>query len=395
MRLRATAATLLLAAGALGVPGAIVAPAQARPPADCKVSPGGTVTRFWPQDRLDFTRVWPVTRGKGVVVGVVDSGLNQRQPQLRSLSVKRGKGVIDKVGFDPDDTTDCYGHGTAVTSLLAAQPSDRTDFAGIAPDVTVVPIKQTNTQGDKTGTSQGIGRGIDAALDAGATVVNVSIATPTPTPELRAAVARAAKRDVVVVAAAGNDAQGANLPAYPAAYSTSFPNVVAVSAVDAGDTVGEFSESGSYVTIAAPGVKVPVLGPLTGFLTVDGTSFATPYVAGTAALVRAAHPGLTARQVRDRLTATADAPPATVPSRTYGYGIVNPYLAVTSVREAAAPAVSSGAAQSFPAPPQATAPDHHLRDVALASAFALLGLAVLAVVGAVVLRRRPGRPARG
>ncbi|MFN2517961.1 MAG: S8 family serine peptidase [Jatrophihabitantaceae bacterium] len=356
---------------------------------------GPLVDTPWAQTRLNFQRAWTLTRGQGVRVAVIDTGLDRRHVQLRGTHVAPGHNVIP--GFPKSDVTDCsgIGHGTSVTAVIAAQQIDGVHFLGVAPDVTIVPIKQTNTANDKTSNADGIAAGIVAAVAAKARVVNISITLTNPGYRLRAAVAQAARANVVIVAAGGNDAEGQNFPAYPAAYSTEFPNVIAVSASDAKDGIGPFSETGSYINVAAPGVGVVVPAPVRGYIKADGTSFAAPYVTGTVALLLAAHPTMTAVQVRNRIEATADRPPATVPDTRYGYGIVNPFLAVTALRDD-----SLTAPTPRPAPPlreraAAPPPDRHLAHVALSAGVVLLGLAVLAVVGAAVLRgqRATRRPA--
>lgn len=395
MRARAAGLVVLLVAG-IGLSGA---PAAATPAGVAPSTPtceplkrGGALTDTpWAQTRLNFQRAWQVTAGRGVVVAVIDTGLDTRHPQMRDARVVQGRNVIP--GFAPTNTIDCSGsgHGTSVTSVIAAQHLEGVPFAGVAPDATIVPIKQTNSGSDNTGKAAGIADGIDAAIAAKARVVNISVTVPHPDPELRAAVARAAKANLVIVAAAGNDGQGNNFPAYPAAYSTDFANVIAVSASDVKDVIGKFSDTGNYVTVAAPGVGVVVPAPFSGYTKVDGTSFAAPYVTGTVALVLAAHPSMTAAEVRNRIEATADRPPATVPDPKYGYGIVNPYLAVTAVRDDVAAVPSARPAAPLPAPPIAHPADRHLAHVALASAVVLLGLAVFAATVAGVLRGQSRR----
>jgi membrane-anchored mycosin MYCP len=382
IRAAAVIAALLLSSDAVLDP----QPAAAQPETRCEVKVGAALNATpWPQTRLDFERTWLVTDGAGVRVAVIDSGVDTRHPQLSRIHLADGIDVID--GFDPHDVRDCYGHGTAVTGIIAAPRVPGEPFVGVAPGVTIVPIKQTNTQGDKTGTAAGIARGIEAAIAARARVVNISVTVTSPTPALRAAVASAAAHDVVIVAAAGNDGQGNNFAAYPAAYSTQFGNVIAVSASDQSDGIGQFADAGSYVTVAAPGVADIVPAPIRGYRKDDGTSYAAPYVTGTVALVRAAHPELTAEQVRRRIEATADRPPQTVPDPRYGYGIVNPYLAVTAVRDDGAIAASPAPAAPLPAPAPVRPADRHLEHLALGAGVALLGLALLAAAGSVVLRR--------
>lgn len=380
----------MLAVVVLAVVGVGAVPAGAVP-SDCSVKGGGPPSStLWAQQRLKFQQVWPITRGQGVLVAVIDSGLDTQNPQLRSLRPLPGTNVIDQPGFPAGSTRDCKGHGTEVTSIIAAPAYRGSQFLGMAPGVTILPIKQTNTDGDRTGTWEGIARGIDAAVAARARVVNISVTSPTTGPQLADAVQRAADAGVVIVAAAGNDGAGNDLPAYPAAYSTRFPNVIAVSATDATDQVADFSQTGSYVTVAAPGVGVEVPAPITGYLKVDGTSFAAPCVTATVALMLSAHHGMTPAQVRNRLEATADPPPATVPDRKYGYGIVNPYLAVTSVRDDSPISSASAIAPPVPARAAPTPPDRHVQHLAIGAALALVGLAAIVIAGAAVLRQPAG-----
>ncbi|WP_375487956.1 S8 family serine peptidase, partial [uncultured Jatrophihabitans sp.] len=392
---RALLASALLA-GSVLTGAAAAAPAGAAAPDDCRVKPGTPIGDTWPQRRLDFQQVWGLTRGRGVKVAVIDSGVNFSNEQMRGIHHDRGQSVIP--AFDRT-TRDCIGHGTAVAGIIAAQPEANATFLGVAPDVTLVPIKQTNTEEDKSGTADGIAAAIRVAIRDRVQVANISVAVSTPTPALSAAVSAARTAGIVLVAAAGNDGQQTKSKAYPAAYSTSFDNVIAVSATDTKDAVAQFSSSGGYVTVAAPGKDVPVPATFSGYFNADGTSFAAPYVTGTVALMLAATHGLTPGQVRSRLETTADAPPADVPDRMYGYGIVNPYLAVTALQGGAVAAPRSAKASPLPAPRAAKPADRNLQHVALGLAFGLIGLAVMACVAAGILRsgarRRPGGPATG
>jgi subtilisin family serine protease len=223
------------------------------------------------------------------------------------------------------------------------------------------------------------------ATAAGARVINISATTPTDTPVLRAAVDYALAHDVVVVASAGNDdpstvdTTGTAPPAvyYPAAY----PGVLAVAATGTDDRRTDASHSGTYVGIGAPGKDVVSTGPNGPgrYAMLSGTSFATPFVAGTAALIRSYRPGLTAAQVVARLKATADPPPTGVQNADVGAGIVDPYAAVAALipgEQHATPVATRAPAQALPARPPR--PDGTSRTLALAGA----ALAVLLVAAA-------------
>jgi membrane-anchored mycosin MYCP len=381
---RALAAVALLV-GTVGLPGAIASwsgAAVATPTGSCQVKVGGPLTDTpWAQKRLDFQRAWPVSTGYGVVVAVIDTGLDRTHQQLAGIHVVSGVNVTSAT--PGADYQDCVGHGTSVTAIIAASRVDGLTFVGVAPNAVIVPVKQTD---NSDGNADGIARGIDAAIAAHARVANISVTVTAPTPSLHAAMVRAARADLVIVAAAGNDGQGDNLPAYPAAYSNEFPNVIAVSASDAQDGIAKFADTGNYVTVAAPGVGVEAPQPIRGYKRLDGTSFAAPFVTGTVALILATRPELTAPEIRNRIEATADRPPATVPDSRYGYGIVDPYLAVTAVRDDTLSAPTAKPGAPLPAPARAAPTDRHLQHVALTTAVVLLALAVIAAAGVAVLR---------
>ncbi len=399
MRPRAAAAiAVLVAASILGVSGtAAAAPPTPITASDCKRQPSAAApASTWAQDRLDLAQAQTVTQGRDVRTGrpvrvaVLDSGLDRTHPQLRHLDVAP---QLDAIANDPGKQfSDCAQHGTWVTAVLAAQRNSTTRFFGIAPQVRIVPIKLTN--GEKVASAD-VARAINLAIDAHAQIANLSLGLSVDVAAVRSAIARAQRAGMLIVAASGNDGEQSNsLPQYPAAYSTQYDNVIAVSATEKGDAVAKTAGSGRFVDLAAPGGDVQTIGVNGGYTVQSGTSFATPFVSGAAALVLAANPGMTPAQIRTRLELTADPPAETVPSPRLGYGIVNPYLAMTAVAADATAAPAASAAPSpltLGAPP--AAPDRHLQNVALGAGVGLLGLAALVITGAAVLRgdRSSGR----
>lgn len=361
----------------------------------------------WAQKRLALQRAWQLSLGKGVIVGVVDSGVDGKVPQLAGR-VRPGQDVVTGAnGGNADD--DCLGHGTMVAGIIAAAELDGTGFAGVAPEATILPIRQAN--GNDDGTASSMARGIRAAVDAGAKVINISASSFFPSEDLRSAVEYAAGKDVLIVAAASNEAQEGNPKAYPAAY----PQVLAVGAIGEDGKRTDFSEVGYYLDMVAPGKDVIGLsrgGP--GHVQDSGTSFAAPFVAGVAALVRSYHPGLTAEQVKKRIELTADHPGRDVPDVEFGNGVVNPFAAVSTAipgeqagggKPGPGQAVSGESAGSTDSVtgrvsnrvnvPEVPAENDYPRSAALVfSGFAVLAVVVLGLLAVVIPRghRRRWQP---
>jgi membrane-anchored mycosin MYCP len=301
------------------------APVLAVPPPDTclteiKERPVRT-ERPWEDKLLDPGRVWSVTKGASVRVGVVDSGVDSDNPHLS-----------DKVfpGFDfvrnvEGARFDCAPHGTPVASIIAGAPLEGTGFHGVAPDARIVPARIADDSGDIEGGPAVVAAALRYTVDSGASVVNLSLTVFQDAPELKQAVEYAQAHDVLVVAAAGNRRDEGNPKPYPAAY----PGVLGVGSIDIYGARAQDSQTGEYVDLVAPGEKVTGCAPLAGHGLWQGTSFATPFVSGTAALVRSAWPDLTAEQVAKRLVATATVSRGGARSPEYGVGVVNPYRAVT------------------------------------------------------------------
>jgi membrane-anchored mycosin MYCP len=331
----------------------------------------------WPQQRLNFTDVWKLTRGWGVKVAVVDSGVDASHPQLR--------GHVRTYDVTKTGTQDCQGHGTRVAGIIVAQDlrQQHVPFVGVAPQATLISVKMAVSANDND--PRWVADAIKRAADLGAKVINVSSQTPNY-PFLKAAVEYAQRKDALIVAAAGNvkDAKQTVQQAYPASY----PGVMAVGGVTADGSLGEFSNSQTHVTITAPGKDIISTWPNGTYFNESGTSFAAPYVAGTAALVRSYHPGLTAKQVKDRIERTADG--GTVKGT--GAGLVNSLRAVTAVLGNETGAASAQPTARRVAIAQPHEGDRFGRILALSLAGGALVLAVgVAIAGAVVAAGRSDR----
>ncbi|MFV2021201.1 type VII secretion-associated serine protease mycosin [Micromonospora sp. LOL_023] len=323
MRAVAGLAVVVVAAAAAGVPAMAAAPALPDPGDNCLRPPESMETgKPWAQSWLGADRVWPLTRGAGITVAVVDTGVAADSPQLRGRVLP---GVDLTSPGRPRADSDCFGHGTFIAGIISAAPVDGTGFHGVAPDARILPVRVANSMDD--GTARLFAQGIRTAVDAGADIVNISASTTAPEQSLVAAIEYAEQRDVLVVAAAANSAGQGTQVAYPAA----LPTVLAVGAIDSTGTLAAFSQTGAHLGLTAPGVEVVSVGPGgPGHWRGSGTSYAVPFVAGVAALVRAYRPDLSAAEVRHRLLATADHPAVALPDSGYGWGVVNSAAAVSA-----------------------------------------------------------------
>jgi hypothetical protein len=264
-----------------------------------------------------------------------------------------------------------------VASIIAAAPVPGVSFTGVAPAARILSVKISGTDTFPTSVTP---QGIMDAVQFGADVINLSLATPDDVPALRNAVEYALRHNVVVVAAAGNDSQkGGTGPYYPASY----PGVLAVGAAAPGGALASFSDRHTPVTVTAPGVNVtsayPGIFPEAYAPVQNGTSFASAFVAGVVALVRSAHPGLNPAQVVARIEATAHGPagPGT------GHGLVDPVRAVTAVLPAESPSTGSTSTAST-----STASTSTHTVAVIAGSFGLVVVVIAAVLAVSAARRR-------
>ncbi|MGC5254926.1 type VII secretion-associated serine protease mycosin [Gordonia sp. DT218] len=380
------------------------------------------------QSMMNLPEAWRFSRGRGQKVAVIDTGITPH-PRLGHVQaggdyVSSGNGLVD-----------CDAHGTLVAGIIAAAPSRTDAFAGVAPDASLISIRQSSgaysakdrrsddsdpTVGSGYGSVRTLANAVVRAVDLGATVINISeVACASAGSRLNdrslgAAVKYAYDRNVVVVVAAGNLSQNSGCQhqnpapaggdtdgwgsvstiASPAWFS---PYVLAVGSVDAGTGAPSgFSLHGPWVSVAAPGTDIVSLDSTRGSsrlvdaqqgqdgpIPIAGTSFATPYVAGAVALVRARFPRLRPAEVMARITRTAHAP-GTGRDTEIGYGVIDPVAALTSEIPDGLPNPTEARAIAVPSPQ--TPVDHTARDVALIGAG--LCAAVIAVVLAVALPHR-------
>lgn len=286
----------------------------------------------WYLRRTGYPSAWDITTGsKEVVLAVLDTGLNTAVPDFAGRVVSPYS-MIDESSAWPS-WRDTRGHGTAVAGVAVAQGNNLQGIAGAAWNVGIMPVKISDQGESDTIT---LARAIQYAVDNGADVINISFASPPteakdPPKTLVAAVQYASDRGVLVVAAAGND--GAQAVAYPAA----LPSVVAVGATDLTDGLladaDAASNTGDNLDVVAPGKSILTYdgqsGTSVGYF--KGTSLAAPLVSGLAALMLSANTRLSAKDVGQLLTATADDLGAPGWDKAFGWGIID---AAEAVQEA-------------------------------------------------------------
>ncbi|MEV1048452.1 type VII secretion-associated serine protease mycosin [Streptomyces sp. NPDC049916] len=280
--------------------------------------------RPWSLQRVLLDELWQDTRGKGVRVAVIDTGVDDTNPQLKP-AVDNGAGRNLLKGGPADGTGDEIGHGTKVAGIIAARPAKGTGFVGLAPEATIIPIRQNDEK--NSGKDTTMATAIDHAIAQRADVINISQDTTRPLTAdsaLGRAVARAVAADIVVVASAGNDGiDGERRNTYPAA----FAGVLAVASSDRNNERAPFSQSGDFVGVAAPGVDIISTVPGFGQCSDNGTSFSAPYVAGVAALLVAKYPSWKPAEIIARIEQTAERS-ITGHDPFVGWGVVDPVRAL-------------------------------------------------------------------
>jgi len=279
----------------------------------------------WNLPKIRAPQAWDVVTGTTqVVIAIVDTGVDYTHPDLASSRLWLGWDFANSDNNPMDDE----GHGTHVAGIAGANTNNNRGVAGVCWGCGLLAVKVLGADG--SGLTSWVADGIQYAAYWGAafgkrTVINLSLGSPYPSSVLADAVAYAQGKGALIVAAAGND--GVNELFYPAAY----PGVIGVAATDSADQQAFFSNSGAHVDLAAPGVQILSTMLDSQYASMDGTSMATPHVAGVAGLVWSARPALTADQVCGILLRTAVDLGSPGRDDIYGYGRLNAEAAVRSV----------------------------------------------------------------
>ncbi|MFG1701227.1 S8 family serine peptidase [Nonomuraea sp. NPDC049309] len=301
----------------------------------------------WQLGALRLPEAWRVTKGEGVTVAVLDTGVNPHHPDLKG-AVVQGPDLTAPGGSGNGRR---WGpHGTAMAGLIAGRghgEGHRGGVLGVAPAARVLSIRVTLENGDprrarsRPGWRDALARGIRYAADHGANVISMSLGGGSGAWEDSAAeeeaVQYAIAKGAVLVASSGNDGAEANRKNFPAAY----PGVIAVGAVDRRGRVARFSNRQDYLSVVAPGTDIVTADGDDSYVVSDGTSSAAAMVAGIAALIKSAHPHLSPYHVRMAIEmGTRRRPGADRYSPDYGHGMANAALALRAAARLAAPAAT-------------------------------------------------------
>ena len=231
----------------------------------------------WMHDMVNSYAAWGVTTGSSnIVVAVIDSGVDGGHEDLQGALVG-GYDFVD----DDSDPSDGNGHGTHCAGIIGARMNNGAGGVGIAPNVSIMPVRVLDNQG--YGEDDAIINGIYYAVDNGADIISMSLGGVWYSSMENDAVQYAIRNGVTLIAAMGND--GTRIMSYPAAY----PNVISVGACDRDGKAASFSTTGSWMSVFAPGVGILSSVPGSGYEAWNGTSMATPVVAGVAALYESAY----------------------------------------------------------------------------------------------------------
>jgi type VII secretion-associated serine protease mycosin len=364
----------------------------------------------WVLSMMHVPAAWQLTRGGGVIVAVIDSGVYPPVSDLAG-SVKTGP---DYTGLSTRSSNPNWGvHGTWMASLIAGHghgPGGDSGVIGVAPRSRILSIRVIPDRADphynrysheqEPAIQDSLARGIDYAVQHGAKVISMSIGYSAPNGAVKQALADAFSHGVVVVASAGNSGVPgtSDIGLAPVSFPADYPGVISVGAVSQTGAVASFSSDNLSVQVAAPGMSVPAQGRDGQYWLVSGTSPACALVAGVAALIKSKYPDLAPNLVASALTSTTTNRPAGGYNSQVGFGIVDAAAALAKAGKLAddppAPASISAATWFGGGPAAVPAAPVRPRGSGQLVLFALLALASLVLTGAAgtrlaVLRRSP------
>lgn len=317
----------------------------------CVVPNDGLYERQWGLKRIKCEEAWEHEKGnENVIIAIIDTGIEQNHPDLKDKLVP-GYDMVDLTDVPPEDgcvwegdidtrdnnPEDENGHGTHCAGIAAASNDNNLGVAGVAWKCKIMPIRvlaniRCGRYVKGSGTFTDIADGIIWAADHGAHMISMSLGGMVPKSEnppsvLKNAIDYANSNGCVIVASTGNN--GINLDeAEVYHYPSAHPEVLAVGAIDKNNRRPNFSNYGRQCDhVMAPGVDILSTYPRQTYEFLEGTSMATPFVAGLAALIKSANPHMSPKEIRERICQTAE---TQSDDAQYGYGIIDAYKAIST-----------------------------------------------------------------
>ena len=291
------------------------------------------------KSHIDVLDAWKLERGsKNVVVAVIDTGIDPNHPALATNlwhDVSESKPALYGWNFvsDTPNPTDVHGHGTHVSGIIGAVSDFKLGIAGVAQHVSIMPVKYYSDSNPGTVNLKNTIRAINFAIDHGAQIINYSGGGPEFSEDEYLAIKRAEAKGILVVAAAGNDRHDTDLVEnyyYPSAYRLS--NIISVAATDIRNDLLQSSNWGkNKVDVAAPGENIYSTLPGNKYGYMSGTSQATAFVTGMAALLLSHDPTLKPAQIKELIVGSVDQIPG-LKSKIMAQGRVNAYSALLALQ---------------------------------------------------------------
>jgi len=275
------------------------------------------LSQLWGLFRVAADKAYETNiKGSGIVVAVLDTGIDLNHPDLAN-------NIVDGWNFADDngDVSDLDNHGTMVSGIIAAIANNNEGITGVAPETKIMPLKVLDSEG---GNLRDIASAIRYAADNGAQVITMSFGGQRTRFSIitEKAIDYAHNQGCILVAAVGNENTSELF--YPAAYE----EVIAVSAIDQNDTRADFSNYGTYVDFCAPGINIVSTGKDGKYYMANGTSFSAPFVVGLIALMLSDNPHLTTEEVKTKLLTYVEDLGENGWDQYYGWGLANAYSAI-------------------------------------------------------------------
>lgn len=276
----------------------------------------------WNISKLNVPKTWSITQGEDITVMVIDTGYSDHSDLEEGIQKDKCRSFLSVESFIEDKN----GHSTHCQGIIGAR-NNNSGMVGVAPKCNIITCKVLGKDG--TGGMDGIRKALQYAIEIKPDIISMSLGSPVPDGIMHALIQKLYKMNIPVIAAAGNDGKE-NAVNYPGRY----PECICVTAFDENGNPAKFNSTGEEVGVSAPGVDIYSTWLNNQYAKLSGTSMATPFVAGTIALLLAKHRKqeresgsndcLTIDQIKEHITKYSDDKGIVGKDSVWGYGMINP-----------------------------------------------------------------------